>query len=382
MASSGPNSPTASAQIVATWTSYGNVYSSDNNRANSTSTSAIMAATGFGFSIDNQATILGILIEVEGYGSGSQAARRGLSASPTKDGTSKAGDTGAQTDLTTTTPETSYRSWGSSTDMWGTTWTPAQINASTFGVLLQPAGTTGYARYVDHVRVTVYYLDSDKPSVSDGVTVGESGTVQREDATLPDRDVSVYDSVTKTEIAPTILNSELILVTSQGVTKTELTPTLLVGELALVTSQGVTKTEVSPLAQVEDKPPLSITLTAEHAYATESSPTLRDGDILLVTTQGVTKTEVAPTLSFGDMNLPIISEGVDITELQPSGRLSELFFLSTQGVSLGEVLSWQVTGGGGLDINVEVNSNMDVPDPEDWLEYKRRVYVESMGMGA
>jgi hypothetical protein len=168
-----------------------------------------MAATGFGFSIDNQATILGILIEVEGYGSGSQAARRGLSASPTKDGTTKAGNTGSQTDMTTTTPESGYKTWGTSSDLWGTTWTVTQINASTFGVLLQPAGTTGYSRFVDHVRVTVYYTPPIKaitdtgagsdsaPNIKAGIALSDSGagvdvaTAQNMTAATP---ISVSDA--------------------------------------------------------------------------------------------------------------------------------------------------------------------------------------------
>jgi len=146
-----------------------------------------MAATGFGFNIPTGATILGIVVEVEGYGSGSQAARRGLSASPTKDGTTKAGNTGSQTDMTTTTPESGYKTWGTSSDLWGTTWTVTQINASTFGVLLQPAGTTGYSRFVDHVRVTVYYTPPIKaitdtgagsdsaPNIKAGIALSDSG---------------------------------------------------------------------------------------------------------------------------------------------------------------------------------------------------------------
>lgn len=162
MASIGPNSPTAAAQIVATWNSVTNVYSSNNSRADSSSTSAIMAATGFAFSIPGGATIDGITVEVEGYGSGSQAARRGLTASLTKDGSTLAGTRGAQIDMTTTNPETDYKTWGGSSSLWGTTWSTTEVNATTFGVLLQPSGTTNYVRYVDHVRVTITYTVVNK----------------------------------------------------------------------------------------------------------------------------------------------------------------------------------------------------------------------------
>ncbi|MET0791726.1 MAG: hypothetical protein ABW061_09420 [Polyangiaceae bacterium] len=50
--------------------------------------------------------------------------------------------------------------YGGATDLWGTTWTPAQINAADFGVALTPMylWTAGNDRaYVDFVRATVYY---------------------------------------------------------------------------------------------------------------------------------------------------------------------------------------------------------------------------------
>lgn len=51
-------------------------------------------------------------------------------------------------------------SYGSSTDLWGEAWTPADLNAADFGVALSVlyTNTVGNTRaYVDQVRVTVYY---------------------------------------------------------------------------------------------------------------------------------------------------------------------------------------------------------------------------------
>ena len=49
---------------------------------------------------------------------------------------------------------------GGSNYLWGTTWTPAEINSSDFGVTLSLAGTSTPATTysVDHITVTVYYL--------------------------------------------------------------------------------------------------------------------------------------------------------------------------------------------------------------------------------
>lgn len=50
--------------------------------------------------------------------------------------------------------------YGDSTDLWGTTWTPAQINATDFGLFFKPMNSlaTSAFVYVDHVRITVYYI--------------------------------------------------------------------------------------------------------------------------------------------------------------------------------------------------------------------------------
>jgi len=51
-------------------------------------------------------------------------------------------------DLTTTE---SYKTFGSSTELWGTTWSVAEINSANFGVLLNPQSAQTYIRYVDHL---------------------------------------------------------------------------------------------------------------------------------------------------------------------------------------------------------------------------------------
>ena len=50
--------------------------------------------------------------------------------------------------------------YGNNGDMWGATWTPADVNASTFGVRLAVTNTSAYTAEtanVDYVTVTVYY---------------------------------------------------------------------------------------------------------------------------------------------------------------------------------------------------------------------------------
>lgn len=59
-----------------------------------------------------------------------------------------------------------WASYGGSNDLWGTTWTAAEANAATSGIVLSALVTSGVA-YVDAIRVTVFYTVSgigDAPS--------------------------------------------------------------------------------------------------------------------------------------------------------------------------------------------------------------------------
>ena len=52
----------------------------------------------------------------------------------------------------------SYDLYGSQTDLWGTTWTPADINSLNFGVRYRLVnGAIDQTAEVDHIRITVYY---------------------------------------------------------------------------------------------------------------------------------------------------------------------------------------------------------------------------------
>ena len=113
-------------------------------------------ATGFGFAIPTGATIDGILVEWEQRrgGTGIRDHTVRLYKAGVLVGTNKA-DTA--TDYPTTD---TYRSYGGAADLWGTTWTAAQVNATDFGAVLaaQNAGAAGAAAAnIDHVRITVYY---------------------------------------------------------------------------------------------------------------------------------------------------------------------------------------------------------------------------------
>lgn len=64
------------------------------------------------------------------------------------------GNNYAQTTAAWSTTDT-YTTYGGAGDLWGTTWTEAQINASNFGAVFSASVQNGTAR-VDHIRITIY----------------------------------------------------------------------------------------------------------------------------------------------------------------------------------------------------------------------------------
>lgn len=135
-------------------------------------TSQYLAAKGFGFTVPSMATILGILCEVRlvASGVGGVDARAQLVKADAVQTTNKA--TGASI----STFGGSYRSYGGASDLWGTTWTPAEINAAGFGFVFAATAAGGSSVYVDHIRVTVTYVIGSQAEVSARGTVVAIGS--------------------------------------------------------------------------------------------------------------------------------------------------------------------------------------------------------------
>jgi len=113
-----------------------------------------LVVDGLGFSIPSGATIDGIEVEV----------RRRSGAGSVRDAEVRLADGAALSTAdrarSTAWPTSfAYATYGGATDTWGETWTPADVNASTFGVAISAMHTGGSPddAYVDHVRVTVHY---------------------------------------------------------------------------------------------------------------------------------------------------------------------------------------------------------------------------------
>lgn len=173
MASQGPNNPSSrsSAGAGTAWTGFGNTASSDNSYATITlaggASSQYLKGISFGFSIPGGATINGIVVEVEKTDSGEEYVRDQevkLYKNNTLVGTNKA-------DTVSSWPATdTYKTYGGSTDLWGTTWTDTDINAAGFGigfkVINNSVKFSALQAKVDHIRITIYYTTGSGSSIT------------------------------------------------------------------------------------------------------------------------------------------------------------------------------------------------------------------------
>ena len=184
MASSGPNSVGTLADDSSigtiTWTNTSDGVSSNNTYTwaitigpNISETSHYLTATNFGFSIPSGATINGIIVEVEQKSSANSGTFYTVSNTIK---TIKGGTIGGNNNADNTTKwntSDSYISYGSSSDLWGQTWTDSDINSSGFGVAIAVRnvvfGKTNQYGYVDHIRITIHYTAGGGGSTSNSL---------------------------------------------------------------------------------------------------------------------------------------------------------------------------------------------------------------------
>ncbi len=113
-------------------------------------------ATKYGFNIAGSSTILGISVGVKRMSSLVSSLNDSI-VSLTKDGSTAVGSNEASSSYWGTT--NAYAYYGGSTDLWGTTWTVAEINDSTFGVdlLVKNISANSPTASLDVITVTVFY---------------------------------------------------------------------------------------------------------------------------------------------------------------------------------------------------------------------------------
>ncbi|MEE9553979.1 MAG: hypothetical protein V3W18_06740 [candidate division Zixibacteria bacterium] len=157
--SEGPNDPASASGT--NWKHPTYTFSSDDTRASyNNSLQDIMTITSYGFS-SVLGTIDGIKIEIEGYGSSAfPPAGDQIDVALTKNGSSPAGSWKTAATLPNGISNEAYIVVGGPSDLWGTAWTPSEIQNANFGVLIRDTDAIADNLSIDHVRVTIYFTMS------------------------------------------------------------------------------------------------------------------------------------------------------------------------------------------------------------------------------
>lgn len=127
-----------------------------------------LKANNFGFSIPSGSTINGITVEIK--------RTSGMSGSTIYDEKIrivKGGEPGltdkSNPDQWIFPPFGDYEviTYGGEEELWGETWSPSDINSSSFGVAVQTKQTGGYeaigSAYIDYIRVSIDYSEPPPP---------------------------------------------------------------------------------------------------------------------------------------------------------------------------------------------------------------------------
>jgi hypothetical protein len=155
MSTAGPNNPSASTQTGSgdTWSNVAGIQGSGAaatvGTITGTLTTKFLFASNFGFAIPSSAFIQGITFTANSnFSSGITTATNGVGITP---------------DGSTFFSKNPGNAWGgaltfgSSSDLWGGTWTPAQINSSTFGVQLAGTGPNASSGVINNFQITITY---------------------------------------------------------------------------------------------------------------------------------------------------------------------------------------------------------------------------------
>jgi hypothetical protein len=180
------------------WNNPSRVNSSDNQRAtvavNDLEASHFLKATNFSISLPSAAIIDGIVVDMErsvnSVNGGSIV--RDNAVRLVKNGVILADDRATNTSWTTAD---TYETHGNSTDLWGTTWSAAELNSPAFGAAVSVtkanADSGSRTARIDHIRITIYYhLDLVAPVI--GVLGNNPETVEAF-GTYTDAGAEAYD---------------------------------------------------------------------------------------------------------------------------------------------------------------------------------------------
>lgn len=199
------NNTEAEEGTTAAWSNPGNakvidsVYSTVNVVA--AGVTHLLKATGLGLAVPETATIVGVVVGCRRHQAGSERVVQDFRVSLVKAGVLQAEN---KKSLTPWENADTTQTYGGAADLWGTTLTPAQVNAANFGVGLQVYNVIGVSNeaLVDGFIVTVYYTLPESSSgarprlfATSGKSVYWTGPAAEEQAGLrtPEYQIGFYD---------------------------------------------------------------------------------------------------------------------------------------------------------------------------------------------
>ncbi len=169
-ATGGPNSTGTGASVAGTcgadaFNTPANIVANDANLATITGTAFDsgnitneLRASNFGFSIPNGSIIDGVQVEIVAWGGAVSTVLYNKVQLFTTPGTNVGNNKSTGAALPGADPGTTYTSFGATNDLWGTTFTEAQVESANFGVAFCFAASgNNRTMNVDHIRITVGY---------------------------------------------------------------------------------------------------------------------------------------------------------------------------------------------------------------------------------
>jgi hypothetical protein len=163
----GPNNAGTGSNVdgpgTISWSNPGNITTAGTPYAtaalSTSATSEYLQGTNYGFSIPTNATIDGIQVTIRRQSSscGGGNSINDITVRLIKGGTITGDNKATTTDWPTSLGTATY---GGAADLWATTWTPADINASNFGVALSAVNQSSYSSRtatVDYMQISVTY---------------------------------------------------------------------------------------------------------------------------------------------------------------------------------------------------------------------------------
>jgi hypothetical protein len=161
----GPNFPDVGANVTGigtvAWSNPNRIYVSDDSRSSTTldnsEVSNYLKGTDYDFAIPTNATILGIQVTIGRRAS--QDYRIFDNQVKLVKNNTITGDNKAESTIPWPTTEADY-SYGGASDLWGTTWTPADINNINFGavVAVTCSRSSNVQAAVDYITISVTYV--------------------------------------------------------------------------------------------------------------------------------------------------------------------------------------------------------------------------------